>query len=190
MSTQDAERPGNIRAAQLEETLKRARDSDADHFDSRAKVSDLRFLRLDALREQLFKAVEGEELVDTFLTMRAIPGDPPRLIVDESSHIVMEPDPRTYTFVHDGPEARKVLLESEDKAEVETKVTEYVAHRILELKRLSPLPVDAKKTHKSGRIGGLALLMFWLAGVAMGAAAMYAYLNPEAVQTLLQSLQR
>ncbi len=185
MSTRDAERSDNIRTRQLEEALKKAREADADQFDARAKVSDLRFLRLDALGESLKEIIAGGTFTNSFVTLRAIPTDPPRLIVDDSSHIVMEPDPRTYTFIHDGPDSRKVLLESEDKQEVEAKVTAYVAHRILELQRQSSGPEVAVPERKASGAGALALLMFWLVGVLMGAAGLYLYMQPEIIQAIL-----
>ncbi len=188
MSVQDVERPVNKRTAQLEEALRKARVLDAEYLDSRAKVSDLRFLRLEALRDQLLKVVAHEELANAFMTLQTIPGDPPRLIIDDLSHIVMEPDPRTYTFIHDGPESRKVLIESEDKAEVEAKVTEYIAHQILEIQRRLPLPDQSAKSGKNGGVGGLALFMFWLAGAITGAAAVYLYLDPDAFGLILKQL--
>ncbi len=188
MSIQSVERSVNKRTAQLEKALRRARAQDAEYRDSRAKVNDLRFLRLEALRDQLLKVADHEELSNAFITLRAIPGDPPRLIIDDLSHIVMEPDPRTYTFIHDGPESRKVLIESEHKVEVEAKVTEYIAHKILETQRRLPLPDQPKKSGKNSRVGGLALLMFWLAGAITGAAAAYLYVDTDAFGLILKLL--
>ncbi|MEM7428396.1 MAG: hypothetical protein AAF441_20075 [Pseudomonadota bacterium] len=171
--------PAKEQTRKLEEALQRARAADAEVFDVRAKVRDLRYLRLDALRERLEHVVAENTLAKSFLTLRTIPGDPPRLILDECSHIVMQPDPRTFAFIHDGPETRQVLIETGDLAAVEEKVADYIAHRILEISRdagSEPAPEEARR---SAGAGPLTLLLFWLFGTAMGAVAVYIYLLPE-----------
>ncbi len=179
MSKQEAEKSGTDGAPSLEAALRDARASDADYLDSRAKVSDLRFLRLDALREEIAKILGQEKGAEDLFSLNALPGDPPRLIIDAASHVVMEPDPRTYTFILDGPEARQVLCETDERREIESKVTEYIAHRILEQQRAAGTGPVAAKPDKAGGSGVGALLGFWLTGVIMGGLAVYAYLHPE-----------
>ena len=182
MSKKEAERSATGRAALLEEALRRARASEADFLDARANVADLRFLRLEALADEMAKITKGQSNLDVFMTLRAIPGDPPRLIVDASSHVVMEPDPRTYMLIYDGPEERKVLCETEERREIEEKLTEYVAHRIVERERALGAPSEApEKKEKSRRS---AYLLVWCLGAVMGALALYGYYNSESLMEL------
>ena len=174
--------PANQQAQKLEEALQRVRAADAELFDVRAKVSDLRYLRLDALRERLEALAASSELAQAFLTLRTLPTDPPRLIVDDSSHIVMHPDPRTYVFEQDGPDVRQVLIESADVDVVEEKVADYIAHRLLSLQRAGSVSEAEAPVQKPGGAGPMTLLSFWIAGAAMGAAVLYAYLNPEVLE--------
>ena len=166
--------PANQQTQKLEETLQRVRAADAELFDVRAKVSDLRYLRLDALRERLEALAASSELAQAFLTLRTLPTDPPRLIVDDSSHIVMHPDPRTYVFAQDGPDVRQVLIESADVDVVEEKVADYIAHRLLSLQRAGSVSEAEAPVQKPGGAGPMTLLCLWIAGAAMGAAALYA----------------
>lgn len=182
MSKQEAERSAASRAALLEEALRRARASQADFLDARANVADLRFLRLEALAEEMAKITEGQRNLDVFMTLKAIPGDPPRLIVDGASHVVMEPDPRTYMLIYDGPEERKVLCETEERREIEEKLTEYVAHRIVENERA--VGEAAQEPAKPAKPGRSTYLFVWLLGVAMGALALYGYMNAESLMKL------
>ncbi len=179
MSKQEAERSAASRTALLEEALQRARASQADFLDARANVSDLRFLRLDALAEELAKITRGQKNLDVFMTLKAIPGDPPRLIVDANSHVVMEPDPRTYMLIYDGPDERKVLCETESRREIEEKLTDYVAHRIVEQERAIGEP--SEKPEPLSNNSRLPYVFIWFLGVAMGALALFGYLHAESL---------
>ena len=180
MAKPDTDNAVNQQTQKLEEALQRARAADAELFDVRAKVSDLRYLRLEELRERLEAMTAGDPLAKTILTLRTLPGDPPRLIIDESAHVVMQPDPRSYTVIHDGPETRQTLIESQDADEAETKIADYIAHRLLELKRAEPEEAE-KPVSKPDRAGPLLLLIFWLFGAAMGGVAAYVYLVPSLI---------
>ncbi len=165
----------------LEQALQRARASQAEFLDAKANVSDLRFLRLDALAEEMAKITEGQRDLEVYMTLRAIPGDPPRLIVDANSHVVMEPGPRTYMLIYDGPEDRKVLCETENRREIEEKLTEYVAHRIVEHECvLGEAPETPEKPIKNNK---LPYFLFWLLGAAMGAAALFGYIHADSLLT-------
>ena len=173
MSKQEAERSVASRTALLEEALQRARASQAEFLDAKANVSDLRFLRLEALAEEMASITRGQTGLDVFMTLKAIPGDPPRLIVDASSHVVMEPDPRTYMLIHDGPEERKILCETESRREIEEKLTEYVAHRIVEQERATgDSPQKPEPPHKNNKLN---YFLIWLIGVLMGVLGLFAY---------------
>ncbi|MCP5081548.1 MAG: hypothetical protein GY948_07605 [Alphaproteobacteria bacterium] len=173
MSKQEAERSVASRTALLEQALQRARASQAEFLDAKANVSDLRFLRLDALADGMAKITRGQTNLDVFMTLKAIPGDPPRLIVDASSHVVMEPDPRTYMLIYDGPEERKVLCETESQREIEEKLTEYVAHRIVAQERATGDALEKPETpQKNNRLN---YFLVWSIGVMMGVLALFAY---------------
>ena len=190
MSKQEAERSVASRTALLEEALQRARASQAEFLDAKANVSDLRFLRLDALAEEMTKITRGQTGLDVFMTLKAIPGDPPRLIVDASSHVVMEPDPRTYMLIYDGPEERKVLCETESRREIEEKLTEYVAHRIVEHERdAKDAPETAETSQKNNRLN---YLLIWLIGVMMGVLGLFAYSHARthSILEIFQALTR
>ncbi len=182
MSKETANQSAADRTALLEEALQRARASQAEFLDARANVSDLRFLRLDALASGLAEITQGQEGLDVFMTLKAIPGDPPRLIVDSSSHVVMEPDPRTYMLIHDGPSERKVLCETENRREIEEKLVEYIAHRIIEHERAAGEPAATPaNVSKNNR---LSHFLFWLAGAVMGALAVFGLLQADSLAGL------
>lgn len=182
MSNQDAERSVSSRTALLEEALRRARVSQAELLDAKANVSDLRFLRLDALAEELGKITQGQPNLDVFMTLKAIPGDPPRLIVDASSHVVMEPDPRTYMLIYDGPEERKILCETESRKEIEEKLTDYIANRIVERERAIGGSLDTPKTPRKNN--KISYLLAFALGTLLGALAVLAYFHPDGLMTL------
>lgn len=181
MSNQDANRSVSTRTAKLEEALRRARASQVEFLDAKANVSDLRFLRLDALAEEMAKITKGQPNLDVFMTLKAVPGDPPRLIVDANSHVVMEPDPRTYMLIYDGPEDRKVLCETENLREIEEKLTEYVAHRIVEQERaVGELSENPAITNNNSK---LPYVLVFLLGAALGALALFAYIHADSLLT-------
>ena len=102
-----------------------------------------------------------------------------RFKLDANSHVVMEPGPRTYMLIYDGPEDRKVLCETENRREIEEKLTEYVAHRIVEHERvLGEAPETPEKPIKNNN---LPYFLFWLLGAAMGAAALFGYIHMDSL---------
>ena len=182
MSTQDPERSAVSRAALIEEALRRARAAQSEYLDARANVADLRFLRLQGLADEMAEITKGQKGLDVFMTLKAVPGDPPRLIVDAMSHVVMEPDPRTYMLIYDGPEDRKILCETESRRVIEEKLTEYVAHQIVAQERT--LGTEPNEAESSQNPSASSYLAVWCLGVVMGALALFAYINADKLVSL------
>lgn len=82
-----------------------------------------------------------------------VPGGTPRLWVDMLAFVDMGRDKRTYRFVSDTRSGRQVMLESTNVADIADRVTDYIAHRLVERERslaVTP-PVRAMRINpKSG----------------------------------------
>ncbi|HSM19550.1 MAG TPA: hypothetical protein VK844_04180 [Hyphomicrobiales bacterium] len=120
----------------LDEAIRKARIAQAEQTDV---VVDLRAAELarlamieDELKEIASQLPEENDQFDFAL----VPGNPPRLWIDMVSFVMMGRDRKTYRFVKDTRSGRQVIAESADPAVIGAKVTDYVAHRIVERERL------------------------------------------------------
>lgn len=137
------------------------------------EIRDIQHLRLLALKDDL-DVVIAEKPGAQDVTDLALDGEEPyRLWIDVLSYVIMEPDPRTYRFVQDTEDDRQLIFESKDRAEMVRKITEYIAHRMIEQERLR------KSRELSGyepeRIGysGFALFFAWICGLALGVLSLF-----------------
>jgi len=120
----------------LDEAIRKARIAQAEQTDV---VVDLRAAELarlamieDELKEISAQLPQNNDQFDFAL----VPGNPPRLWIDMIAFVMMGRDRKTYRFVKDTRSGRQVIAESTDPAAIGAKVTDYVAHRIIERERL------------------------------------------------------
>ncbi|TCT13586.1 hypothetical protein EDC22_101456 [Tepidamorphus gemmatus] len=121
--------------SRLRAALRRARQTEAERSDVIVDLREAEIARLellqDALSDVFDEIPEGTDLLECAL----IPGTPPRLWIDVLAHVVMARDKRTYRFLKDTRHGRQVILETTSIDEMANRVTDYVAHRLIERER-------------------------------------------------------
>lgn len=130
----DAEAPS------LKSAMRRLRIEEAERTGVVVALRDAEFARLailhDRIRPVLDQVPPGIDLFDAGLT----PGETPRLWIDMIAFVEMGRDKRTYRFLQDTRNGRRVLAESEDAGTVAERITAYVAQRLIERERMLALP--------------------------------------------------
>lgn len=148
--------------------LREARLAEAAHFEAAQDLRDSKSLRLQILKDDLLPAVQASPEARALFDLTLLPGDPPKLWVDLTSYVVMEPDHRTYRFLQDRQDAREVLFETADRDAAAAAVRRHMAHRLVARERqaASPLPVAGPAGY-----GVASLALAWLSGLSLGALA-------------------
>jgi hypothetical protein len=90
----------------------------------------------DRLKPVLAEVPQGIDLFDVGIT----PGATPRLWIDMIAFVEMGRDKRTYRFLQDTRNGRRILAESADGGVVADHITAYVASRLIERERMLALP--------------------------------------------------
>lgn len=129
----------------LKDTMRRLRIEEAERTGVIVALRDAEFARLailhDRLKPVLAQVPDTVDLFDTGLT----PGETPRLWIDMIAFVEMGRDKRTYRFLQDTRNGRRVMVESDDAGIVADRATAYIARRLIERERLLALPpVDAE----------------------------------------------
>lgn len=119
----------------LAEAMDRVRENQASRDDVVVDMKQASRVRLELLAKDLqpaFKDIpDGNDQFEFALTN----GEPPRLWIDMTSFVRMGRDRRVYEFVKDTRLGRKMLGHTEDREQMTTMVTNYVAERLLERER-------------------------------------------------------
>jgi hypothetical protein len=119
----------------LSDAVRRVRIAEAERMDAFADLHDAEKARLGMLADEL-AGVFGEIPVDDdYFLCQVGGGNPPRLWIDPTSHVVIGRDRRTYRFLKDTRLGRIVVYESADLAAVADVVTDYIAERVVERDR-------------------------------------------------------
>jgi hypothetical protein len=139
----------NVR--RLSDAMREVRIAKADRNDVVIDLKDADRARLEILAEQLKPVIDEIPAEDCQFDFAISTGLQPRLWVDATSHVMLARDRRTYRFVRDTRHGRVVLCESADIKQVQDKVTNYVAERIVDRQRmlegdLEPLRVGAESS--------------------------------------------
>jgi hypothetical protein len=185
---------GAVHRARLEV----AERSNAVHDLRMAEQSKLEALR-DALKPVLHALPREADLFDHGL----VPGDRPRFYVDMIAFVEMSRDRRSFRFLMDTQDGRKLLGESDDVQVMTEAVTNYFGRRLVERERAiasaltfenlpddrKPLELEIQKDTitampvvteivrpQSGSSFGAFLI-----GLALGIIGFYAYLNWDTV---------
>jgi hypothetical protein len=165
-----------VRRARLEV----AERSNAVHDLRMAEQSKLEALR-DALKPVLHALPREADLFDHGL----VPGDRPRFYVDMIAFVEMSRDRRSFRFLMDSPDGRKLLGESDDVQVMANAVTNYLGRRLVEPEERKPLELEVQKdtitampvvTEIVRNERGSSFGSF-LIGLALGIIGLYAYLN-------------
>jgi hypothetical protein len=188
-------------ALDLAAELKRAKLEQAERTGVAHDLLVAAHARLETLRDALAPVLAAIPREADVFDHGLVPGEKSRFYVDMIAFVEMSRDRRTYRFLMDTAQGRKLLGESDDVATMASAVTRYIARRIVE--RDSALAQslvfdapDAIESHKpmeldvpsasiatmpvitevrrpdSGRTFGIFVL-----GLLVGAAAYAAWLN-------------
>jgi hypothetical protein len=140
----------------LDEAIRKARIAQAEQTDVIVDLRAAEIARLamieDELKELSAQLPESNDQFDFAL----VPGNPPRLWIDMIAFVMMGRDRKTYRFVKDTRSGRQVIAESTDPAVIGAKVTDYVAHRIVERERLLAGEPEMTAPGANGVTGGIA----------------------------------
>ena len=170
-STEDSNGPSDGR---LDKALRSARLAQAEHLNAIFEIRDMQHLRLVALKDDL-EAVIAEKPGAGDVTDLTVDGEEPyRLWIDVLSYVIMEPNPQTYRFVQDTEEDRQLIFETKDRSEMVRKITEYIAHRMIEQERLRTSRGNTGELPIKTGYSGLALFFAWICGLTLGVLALFA----------------
>ncbi len=140
------------RVRSLREAMRKVRVASAERTDVIVELQETEKARLEILLEELSEVIKEIPDDDEQFALQVVPGNPPRLWVDLTSHVVMGRDRRTYRFIKDTRLGRTVILETDEAGPVADCITEYIAERIIERERalesdwlLKRLGQDAEK---------------------------------------------
>lgn len=154
----------------LAEALREARLAEAAHFEAALDLRDSKTLRLQILKDELLPALQETPEAKALFDLTLLPGDPPKLWVDLTSYVVMEPDHRTYRLFQDRQDSRDVLFEGVDRGEAAAAVRRHMAHRLVARERQAAMiPPLSGHGHSTAT-----LLLAWISGFAFGALALVA----------------
>ncbi len=186
-----ATQPRGPKPYTLRDALRKARQQEVDRSDVIVDLREAELARLELLQDALSDVYDEIDAETDLLECALTPTTPPRLWIDVLAHVVMGRDKRTYRFVKDTRYGRQVILESTSLEETAARVTDYVAHRLLERERALETDSDRQQAGSpeaepdtiaeaeapvaERRRGGFwrAFLVF-LFGVLVGAAALFA----------------
>lgn len=186
-------------ANSLTEAVRRARLEVAERSNA---VHDLRMAeqsKLEALRDVLKPVLHALPREADLFDHGLVPGDRPRFYVDMIAFVEMSRDRRSFRFLMDTPDGRKLLGESDDVQVMANAVTNYLGRRLVERERAiasalsfeslpeepKPLELEVQKdtitampvvTEIVRNERGSSFGSF-LIGLALGIIGLYAYLN-------------
>ena len=154
----------------LADALREARLAEAAHFEAALDLRDSKTLRLQILKDELLPTVQASPEAKDLFDLTLLPGDPPKLWVDLTSFVVMEPDHRTYRVLQDRQDSRDILFEGTDREQAAVTIRRHMAHRMVARERQSlQLPVVSGSGYSSAT-----LILAWVSGFAFGALALVA----------------
>jgi len=154
----------------LAEALREARLAEAAHFEAALDLRDSKTLRLQILKDELLPTVQASPEAKDLFDLTLLPGDPPKLWVDLTAFVVMEPDHRTYRVLQDRQDSRDLLFEGADREQAVAAIRRHMAHRLVARERQSPGPPPVSGVGYSSAT----LILAWVSGFAFGALALVA----------------
>ncbi|MEI8180064.1 hypothetical protein [Aestuariivirga sp.] len=154
----------------LADDLREARLAEAAHFEAALDLRDSKTLRLQILKDELLPTVQATAEAKELFDLTLIPGEPPKLWVDLTSYVIMEPDHRTYRVLQDRQDSRDILFEGSDREQAAAAIRRHMAHRLVARERQNAvLPPVSGLGYSSAT-----LILAWVSGFAFGALALVA----------------
>jgi hypothetical protein len=160
-------------------------------------IRDAPTLRLQMLKADLAPVIDSLWRPGLFFDLQLVAGNPPRLILDLVSSVVMEPDPRTFRLTCDTDDGQEVLFETRDRAQMVERIRQLIANgsfaqgpdtiRTAERRRgeCTDIPsdnqqrlgiVDAALRPVSARTySAAAVWLAWLSGLVMGCLILFVF---------------
>lgn len=172
--------PAIPRVKKLQDALRRARITTAARNDAKVELHQAELSHLEHLRDELSEVIQEIPAGHDQFELAILPATPPRFWVDMVAFVVMDRDTRTYRFLKDGRYGREILFETGDVEDIADRITDYIAHRILEREqalqdgpiRQGDVPALAKPEPEKKRSGLWSL--FWaVLYIALGLVGAY-----------------
>lgn len=187
MKNNEGNLPDPAQPRRLEKALWEARIAQAEQSDTVGGLHTGETARL-ALLDDALSALRADlpEDSDQF-AFALVPGSPPRLWIDMVAFVMMDRDRKTYLFVRDTSNGRQTIARSAEPGDIAGKITDYVAHRMIERERAlagqfpeaaPPKPeaaADERGKSPARRYSVRALILIFIAGLALGALALLAW---------------
>lgn len=129
--------PAPLRKRDLARAIREARVAQSARSDVIVDLRAGEIARLEQLSEDV--AAVLDQVPEAHLDMfdgGLVPGFPPRLWIDMLTFVDMGRDRRTFRLIRDSRSGRTTLAESPDASVIIDKITEYVAHRVVERERV------------------------------------------------------
>lgn len=122
-------------SAKLRDAMRKARVAQTVRNDVIVDLRETELARLEVLADTL--APVFAELPDDAEQFECslVAGSTPRLWIDMLAFVDMGRDKRTYRFVSDTRSGRQIMLETTNVADIADRVTNYIAHRLVERER-------------------------------------------------------
>lgn len=180
MKDSEGKLPNPAEPRRLEKALWEARIAQAERSDAVGGLHTGETARL-ALLDDALKGLRADlpEDSDQF-DFALVPGNPPRLWIDMVAFVTMDRDRKTYLFMRDTQHGRQTVAQSTEPGVIASKITDYVAHRMVERERALagqfPEAAPARSEPAAGdaetrarRFSMRALVLVFILGLALGA---------------------
>jgi hypothetical protein len=159
-----------VGSLRIRDDVRQARDAESAHLEAVLKIRGAQSLRLQQLRDVLCDRGFGEQ--DDF-EYKIMPGDEPRLWLDLSHCVTMEPDVGTYRLTSHGPNQIVTILETSSLDDTVAASARVLSHSRVKAARAGvvepissePAPLWAQTT----------LVYVWFTGVLTGIAMLALY---------------
>ena len=159
----------------LDTAISQARYAQGMHFDALKDRLDATTLRLEVLRLELDRLIEGREEAEKFIDLKLFAGDRPRLWIDLVTYVVMEPTPRHYRLLRDRSDSSEVLFETDNRAEMVDAITSYIASRIIVREHQLPTDGIINLNRQEHKYSSIALVLAWISGFLLGVIGLFAF---------------
>ncbi len=124
-------------ALDLKSALRRARFAESERTDVIVDLHSAEVARLELLLEHLEPVVGQLPEDSALIDCQIVPGHRPRLWIDMLAYVQMTRDKRSYELVNESRAGGQVVFHTTQVSEMAQKVTDYIAHRLVERDRIA-----------------------------------------------------
>lgn len=156
------------------QALKQARLAEAAQLEAVVSLRDARSLRLLALRDALKRDLAGHDEALALFELNLQDSEKPKLWLDLISFIEMEPDPKTYRLMQDGPQGRECVFESGDARAIQEQALRHMAHRLVTHDKQAA-GISLRSKDKARNYGLGELVYVWITGLLFGVLGLVAW---------------